>query len=157
MGTGPRKHSRSSNKCNKAIRKSRATKGRRKDLDELQDMMAKVKAKRAIAGESLTAADALGIEYDDDLPGGGRFFCAQSGRHFMNQDALDRHRRTKGYKRRLRQLAEEQYLQAEAEAAVGRSTEKLPSAAESRARALAAKQKPVAPEPESSAMAVERR
>ena len=155
MGTGPRKHSRSSNKCNKSIRKSRATKSRAKDLDELQDMVAKVKGMSKKLGRKLTDAEGLGIEHDDDLPGGGQFYSAESGRHFADQDALVRHRRTKGYKRRLRQLAEEQYTQAEAELAAGKRKEKLPSAAESRARAAAMKATPLASA--SASMEMERR
>eukprot|EP00793_Prasinoderma_coloniale_P000587 PRCOL_00003735-RA len=43
-------------------------------------------------------------ELDDDLPGQGRFYCAVTARHFETAAALESHKRTKKYKKRLREL-----------------------------------------------------
>ena len=43
-------------------------------------------------------------ELDDDLPGQGRFFRAVTARHFETKNALESHKRTKAYKRRLKEL-----------------------------------------------------
>lgn len=67
-------------------------------------------------------------EYNDDLPGGGQFYCVETGRHFTNQRALDAHKKTRGYKRRVKELrAERQFTQREAEWAAGMTEEELPS------------------------------
>ena len=38
-------------------------------------------------------------EFDEDLPGGGQFFCKFTGRHFENENAYEAHRKTKEFKR----------------------------------------------------------
>jgi len=67
--------------------------------------------------------------YDDDLPGGGQFYCVETGRHFTDQHALDEHKKSRFYKRRVKELKEEkQYTQDEANWAAGLTKEELPRA-----------------------------
>lgn len=67
------------------------------------------------------------VEYDEDLPGGGQFYCVETGRHFTDQGALDAHKKTRFYKKRVKELKEEtQYTQNEAEWAAGMTKELLP-------------------------------
>eukprot|EP00924_Labyrinthula_sp_SR-Ha-C_P009207 maker-scaffold_2-snap-gene-16.38-mRNA-1 protein AED:0.31 eAED:0.31 QI:53/1/1/1/1/1/2/49/116 len=87
-----------------------ATKHRRKDVDQIQDDI-----KKGILTRK--------IPYDEDLPGGGQFYCAETDRHFTDQPSLDAHKKTKKYKRRLKHLKEEQYNQEEANLAAGISKE----------------------------------
>ena len=69
------------------------------------------------------------LPYDDDLPGGGQFYCAETGRYFQDQKALDAHKKTKFYKKRLKILrTEKQYTQDEANFGAGVTKEKLPPA-----------------------------
>lgn len=63
------------------------------------------------------------FEFDPELPGGGKFYCAETGKHFIDAHALKEHRRSKAYKRRIKQLKEEQYTHAEAELGAGISKE----------------------------------
>jgi hypothetical protein len=58
----------------------------------------------------------------------GQFYCTQCARHFGNQQALDAHLATKVHKRRLKDLAQEQYTQEEADRGVGMTKEILPPA-----------------------------
>lgn len=72
------------------------------------------------------------IEYDEDLPGGGQFYCVETGRYFQTQHALDAHKKTKFYKRRLKVLRnEKQYTQDEANLGAGITKEVLPPAHQS--------------------------
>jgi hypothetical protein len=56
---------------------------------------------------------------DVDLPAGGAFYCPETDRHFISQHALDQHKRTKGYKKRAKELKKEPYTQKEADWAAG--------------------------------------
>jgi len=79
------------------------------------------------------------IEYDEDLPGGGQFYCVETGRHFTDQRGLDDHKKSRAYKRRVKELKEEKiYTQADAEISAGMSVEVLPKMADVRAAAAAA-------------------
>ena len=51
--------------------------------------------------------------------GGGDFPCVECSRHFISPEALKTHTKTKVHKRRLKELKDEPYSQAEAEAAAG--------------------------------------
>ena len=64
------------------------------------------------------------VKFNEDLPGGGLYYCIESGRHFANQKALDAHRKSKRFKKRLKKLKEKQYTQEEADAAGGVQREK---------------------------------
>ena len=60
-------------------------------------------------------------EVTDDMPGAGRFYCPVTGRFFADQQTLDRHYRTKEYKRALKRLQTEgpPHTQEDAEWAAG--------------------------------------
>jgi len=66
----------------KKYKKARDTKRRGKDYDEICDLVAARDEGRAAP-----------IPYDDDLPGGGQFFCEETGKHFCDQRALDDHKK----------------------------------------------------------------
>ena len=94
-------------------------------------------------------AKAATLPMDDDKPGFGQFFCRETGRYFIvswhrclsrtrrfltyvfdgqNAEALAKHKKTKFYKKRLKQLKEKIYEQEEAEFAAGKTKEILPPA-----------------------------
>mmetsp|Transcript_11588 Transcript_11588/g.42373 ORF Transcript_11588/g.42373 Transcript_11588/m.42373 type:complete len:138 (+) Transcript_11588:189-602(+) len=43
-------------------------------------------------------------QLDEDLPGLGQFYCSVTARYFETADALEKHKRTKHYKRTLKKL-----------------------------------------------------
>ena len=53
------------------------------------------------------------------LPGGGRFYCQETAKHFINATALADHKKTKAFKKRCKELKKTPYSQAEADAAAG--------------------------------------
>lgn len=55
--------------------------------------------------------------------GGGEFLCVECSRHFVSTMDLGKHQKTKIHKRRLKQLKDDPYSQAEAEQAAGLSTD----------------------------------
>ena len=119
MGTGP--------SAKKAGRRSKLKKYKRKtwlcrrakDTDEIQDEIEKAEATGTPAGQ---------FEYDDELPGGGQFYCVETGKHFTDAKALADHKKSRYYKRRVKDLKEEKYTQDVAEWASGMTKEKLPPA-----------------------------
>ncbi|KAK4525807.1 hypothetical protein GAYE_SCF17G3716 [Galdieria yellowstonensis] len=56
---------------------------------------------------------------DLELPGLGQYYCLPCDRHFVSNDALTSHYKTKAHKRRLRDLQETPYSIREAESAGG--------------------------------------
>lgn len=58
-------------------------------------------------------------DFDEDLPGGGRFYCAETARHFISQAALDGHKKTKMFKKRCKELKIKPYTQEDADRAGG--------------------------------------
>lgn len=92
---------------------------RDRDIDQIQDDLEKSKEMGKSPDE---------FEYDDELPGGGQFYCAETGKHFADAKSLADHKRTKFYKRRLKALKEDKYTQGTAEWAAGMTKEKLPPA-----------------------------
>mmetsp|Transcript_39135 Transcript_39135/g.122414 ORF Transcript_39135/g.122414 Transcript_39135/m.122414 type:complete len:88 (+) Transcript_39135:393-656(+) len=80
----------------------------------------------------------MSFKVNEDLPGQGQFFCTPCSRHFINSEAYAVHCRSRPHKRRLKDVAQEQYTQAEADLGAGRTKEVLPSASEARAAAAAA-------------------
>ena len=68
------------------------------------------------------------FEFDEDLPGGGRFYCPQTARHFISAAALAAHMKTKEYKKRVKELKQTPYSQEEADRAAGLMKEVLPPA-----------------------------
>ncbi|GAB6018724.1 hypothetical protein CHUAL_000400 [Chamberlinius hualienensis] len=84
------------------------TKRRTKDLDEIVEDL-----------KPENAAKLIEQEPDPDLPGSGQFYCINCSRHFINDQALNEHFRSKIHKRRLKALEMEPYSQKEADAAAG--------------------------------------
>ena len=105
----------------KGFKKSWDVKRRTRDIDQIQDDLEQLKAGKTKFGKTLVGANVL---FDEDLPGGGLFYCIETGRHFANKDALDRHKKTTVFKKRLKKLREKKYTQEEADAAAGVMKEK---------------------------------
>mmetsp|Transcript_15465 Transcript_15465/g.21843 ORF Transcript_15465/g.21843 Transcript_15465/m.21843 type:complete len:123 (-) Transcript_15465:128-496(-) len=118
MGTGPSaKKPGARSKLKKYKRKTWLCR-RAKDTDQIQDEIEK----------SVETGNAIKFDYDDDLPGGGQFYCVETGKHFVNAKALADHKKSRYYKRRCKELKEEKYTQSEAEWASGMTKEVLPPA-----------------------------
>jgi bud site selection protein 20 len=96
---------------------------RDKDIDQIQDELEQA----AVSGVPVVQR-LVPDGYDDELPGGGLFYCAETATHFIDATALANHKRTKFYKRRCKELKKEKYTQATAEWAAGKSKEVLPPA-----------------------------
>ena len=92
---------------------------RPKDTDQIQDEL-----KKSIE----TGIPADKFEFDDELPGGGQFFCVETGKHFADAKSLADHKKSRYYKRRCKDLKEEKYSQDVADAAAGMTKEVLPPA-----------------------------
>ncbi len=105
----------------KGFKKARDVKRRARDIDQIQDDLEHLKAGRTKFGKDLVGPKVL---FDEDLPGGGLFYCIETGRHFSSKEALERHKKTKVYKKRLKKLREKKYTQEEADAAAGVMKEK---------------------------------
>ncbi|CAM9742887.1 unnamed protein product [Phaeothamnion confervicola] len=121
MGLGQRKSkgSKGGHKSkNKQYKKGHATKSRRMDIDQIQDML---RAERE-ANKKTT------FEQDDDTPGLGMFYCTPCATHMVDQETLNKHCLSKRHKRRLKDVAQEQYTHMEAERAAGKTKEVYPSA-----------------------------
>ncbi|GMI31812.1 hypothetical protein TrCOL_g7456 [Triparma columacea] len=116
MGNGPKQKKPGSRSKIKKYKRACLTKHRAKDLDQIQDDIAKAKE---------TGTNLNSIEFDDELPGGGQFFCFETNRHFTDEKALRDHKKTREYKRRVKQLKEEKY---DPDFAAGITKEKLPPA-----------------------------
>lgn len=115
-GHGARKHGARSKK--KKYKRKVWLCRRDRDIDQIQDELEKAEEK----------GKPIAFEYDDELPGGGQFYCAETGKHFIDAKALADHKKTKFYKRRVRELKHEKYTQGVAEWAAGMTKEKLPPA-----------------------------
>ncbi|XP_060734942.1 zinc finger protein 593 [Tachysurus vachellii] len=92
----------------KNIAKTWKTKRRTKDLDQIHTDMIPA-----------NAANLLKQEVDYDVTGFAQHYCLHCARYFVDLKALKEHFKTKVHKRRLKQLKEEPYTQAEAERAAG--------------------------------------
>lgn len=82
--------------------------------------------KRPGAARELSSMEAMIVgtpdqPYNEDLPGGGQFYCMFTGRHFENAEALARHQKTKQYKRDKKRILNgpAPHEQRDAEAAAG--------------------------------------
>lgn len=111
---GRQRTSRRRTSKNKQYKKAADTKNRSRDIDQIQDDL-KVEA---VLGKTL-------LEIDEDLPGLGQFYCTPCARYFHDETTLSNHLLTKDHKRRLRTVSEEQYTQAEADLAAGKTREVL--------------------------------
>lgn len=99
-----------------------STKHRAKDIDQIHDEL----VKRTKIDEDV-AEPPQQQEFDPDLPGGGLYYCLETARYFVSQDALDKHKQSKQYKQRVKELrTEAKYTQDSAEAALGITKETLP-------------------------------
>mmetsp|Transcript_22518 Transcript_22518/g.28414 ORF Transcript_22518/g.28414 Transcript_22518/m.28414 type:complete len:124 (-) Transcript_22518:202-573(-) len=118
MGTGKtaRKHG-SRSKITKYKKKTWLC-HRAKDTDQIQEEITK----------SIETGKPIAFEYDDDLPGGGQFYCVETAKHFADAKGLADHKKSRYYKRRCKELKEEKYGQDVAEWAAGMTKEKLPPA-----------------------------
>ncbi len=74
----------------KEYKKGHATCNRKRDIDQIQDDMAKEKELGAKKE----------FELDEDLPGLGQFYCTPCGRHFHDEVTLTAHVATKLHRRR---------------------------------------------------------
>lgn len=54
----------------------------------------------------------------------GQFYCTPCGRHFIDAKTRDVHLKTKVHKRRMKDVAQQQYTQKEADAGAGKTVEK---------------------------------
>ena len=105
-------------KKKKVYKKAHATWCRPRDIDQIQDDI----KKESSIGQKME------FELDDDLPGLGQFYCTPCARHFMSQSYLDTHIQSRPHKRRIKDIQNEQYTQAEADRGSGKSKEILPPA-----------------------------
>jgi bud site selection protein 20 len=117
MGTGPSRKKHGARSKNKHLKRKHSLKHRTRDVDQIYE----AKRKRA-------SAAAAPVEYDDELPGGGQFYCVETDRHFISAQALAEHKRTKFYKKRIKELKKEPYTQDTADWAAGKTREVLPPA-----------------------------
>ncbi|OQS00107.1 hypothetical protein THRCLA_21747 [Thraustotheca clavata] len=97
----------------KGYKRGHATKSRNRDIDQIQDDL----KKEQLTGKSMT------FQIDEDLPGLGQFYCTPCGRHFMDAVARAVHLKSKVHKRRMKDVAQEQYSQKEADRAAGKTIE----------------------------------
>jgi bud site selection protein 20 len=118
MGTGPTGRKPGARSKVKKYKKKTWLSRRAKDTDQIQDEIEK-------AEES---GKPIAFTYDDELPGGGQFYCVETGKHFTDAKALADHKKSRYYKRRCKELKEEKYNQDVADAAAGMTKEKLPPA-----------------------------
>ena len=119
MGTGLSGRKKGARSKIKKYKRAKWLNRRAKDTDQIQDEIEKAE---------ITGVPADKFEYDDELPGGGQFFCVETGKHFADAKALADHKKSRYYKRRCKELKEEKYTQDEAERAAGMTKEKLPPA-----------------------------
>ncbi|CEG38621.1 zinc finger protein [Plasmopara halstedii] len=97
----------------KQYKRGHATKNRARDIDQIQD---------DLRVEKMTGKT-TNFEEDEDLPGLGQFYCTPCGRHFIDSKTRDVHLKTKVHKRRLKDVAQKQYTQNEANQAAGKGIE----------------------------------
>mmetsp|Transcript_17758 Transcript_17758/g.27436 ORF Transcript_17758/g.27436 Transcript_17758/m.27436 type:complete len:125 (+) Transcript_17758:169-543(+) len=121
MGTGP--SAKKFGRRSKLKKYKRATWlcRRAKDTDQLQEELEK-------APKNVEGVAATEFKFDDELPGGGQFYCMETGKHFTDAKALADHKKSRYYKRRCKDIKEEKYTQGMAEWAAGMTKEKLPPA-----------------------------
>lgn len=116
MGTGKTSKKPRSTAKVKKYKKRHQTSRRLRDIDQIQDDL----KREQLLGKKMH------FKEDDDLPGMGQFYCTPCARHFINEEHYNTHCRGKLHRRRMKDVAQEQYSQAEAEAGAGKSREVLP-------------------------------
>ena len=118
MGTGQTSKKPNSRSKLKKYKRKCWLKNRATDTDQIQEQIESA----AESGKPIT------FEYDDELPGGGQFYCVETAKHFADAKGLADHKKSRYYKRRSKELIEEKYTQESAELASGMTKEKLPPA-----------------------------
>lgn len=88
------------------------------DTDQLQDIIEKTQE----------SGKPIAFQYDDELPGGGQFYAIETGKHFIDAKALADHKKTRAYKKRVKEVKDERYSHASADWASGMVKEVLPPA-----------------------------
>ena len=128
MGNSTRSRKKGFTSKKKHLFRAKATKRRTKDLDQIEDDLKRAgRLPGEIAMADADAADAAAVvPYDPDLPGGGRFYCPETARHFESQHALDQHMLSKQFKNQVKRLKMGAYTQDHAESARGVTKEILP-------------------------------
>eukprot|EP01134_Creolimax_fragrantissima_P002482 CFRG2482T1 len=94
---------------NKELSKRFRLRRRTKDLDQIEEELKPENAEKL--------KEPLPIDYD--LPGAGQHLCVECSTYYISAQALSKHLASKVHKRRLKQLKEGAYTQAEAERAAG--------------------------------------
>ncbi|KAI8501534.1 hypothetical protein Bbelb_208050 [Branchiostoma belcheri] len=99
--------------------KKMKTKRRSKDVDQVHDDLKPEKASAL-----------MNQDVDLDLPGSAQHYCLHCARYFIDSHALKEHFKSKGHKRRLKELKTEPYTQEEAERAAGMGSYRPPKTVE---------------------------
>lgn len=99
-----------------AIRGSKSKKKTRRYTRDLDQIHADVTSSRHLQQYVDTKAP-------EDLPGFGQWYCVDCAKWYESEVNFDAHKKGKPHKRRVKQLQAEPYTQAEAEAAVGLTTD----------------------------------
>ena len=118
MGTGHTSRKKGGRNKIKKYKKKTWLCHRAKDTDQIQDEIAK----------SIETSKPIAFDYNDDLPGGGQFYCVETAKHFADAKGLADHKKSRYYKRRCKELKEKKYNQDVADWAGGMTKEKLPPA-----------------------------
>mmetsp|Transcript_3843 Transcript_3843/g.9943 ORF Transcript_3843/g.9943 Transcript_3843/m.9943 type:complete len:117 (+) Transcript_3843:25-375(+) len=103
---GPRKK-----KSAKKVHHASKTKNYVKDVDQIHDELAK---------ETAEPSRKRARPIDPELPGLGQYYCAETDRHFISQEALDAHKRSKAFKKRCKELEKEPFTHHDAALAAGK-------------------------------------
>ena len=82
MGTAPGGRKRRQHQKKTKYKKKTWLCHRAKDVDQIQDELEK----------SAETGEPIKFDYDDDLPGGGQFYCVETGQHFIDAKALADHK-----------------------------------------------------------------
>lgn len=118
MGTGHTAKKKGIRRKEKKFKKKCWLKHRAMDTDEIQTQIEK----------SEESGVPIAFKYDDELPGGGQFYCVETGKHFTDAKALSDHKKSRYYKRRCKELKEEKYTQHMSDWGAGMTKEVLPPA-----------------------------
>jgi bud site selection protein 20 len=118
MGTGLSAKKAGSRSKIKKYKKKVWLKHRTMDTDQLQEQIEKTEE----------TGKPIEFEYDDELPGGGQFYAIETGKHFTDAKALADHKKSRYYKKRVKEIGEEKYNHASADWASGMVKEVLPPA-----------------------------
>ncbi|KAJ3079100.1 Bud site selection protein 20 [Physocladia obscura] len=124
---------------NRTIMRSKRTRARTRDLDQIYEDIAKQEA--ATTDGALTATTTASLHtnehdandapadpvataaLDENLPGLGQFYCIHCAKYFISAHAMAVHSASKPHKKRVKELKTPPYTQKDAEAAVGLRTD----------------------------------